>query len=106
MWVTQEIELKYRAMVRAITTARRDERRTICGDFSQTMRGESTESQDNPIGSPSGEPLLCIHTFEPSLDRAEEICGETDDNAEKDSALSAPPTDLKEGQEDPYDNWG
>ena len=114
--MTREIELKYRAergrrftsteksnvdvMVRAMTVTRQDERRTICGDVSQMMRGEST------TGSLSGEPLLSILPPNPNLDKAKEGCGETSsENVKKNSAPGAPHSHSQEDQKDPYDDW-
>jgi len=119
--VTQEIELKYHAekgrrftsteksnvdaMVRAITVARQDER-TICSDFSQMMRGESTVSQDKPTGSLSGEPLLSIRPPEPNLGKVEEGCGEASSgDTKKNNAPGAPHSQSKEDQGYRYDNW-
>jgi len=94
------------AMVRAITVARQDERRAICVDFSQMMRGETTVGQDKPAGSLSEEPLLSILPFEPNLDKVEEGCGEAgSEDTKRNSAPGAPHSQSQEDRKDPYDDW-
>jgi len=89
-----------------MTVVRQDERRTICSDFSQMLRGETTVSQEQPTGSLSEESLLSIHLAEPDVGKVEEGCGETSSgDTQKNSAPGAPHSQSKADQGDPYDNW-
>ena len=121
-WVTQELELKYRAergrrfttteksnvdaMVRAMMVVRQDERRTISSDFSYMLRGETVVSQKQTTDSSLEEPLLSICPPKTDVDKEEEGCGEPNSrNARKNSAPGAPHSHAKVDQGDPFDNW-
>jgi len=88
-------------VVRLITEARRDERRTLFGEFSQIVRDEPVGDQDNPMSSMP----ININMSEPPLDRAEGVREGAAGNAEEDSTREVLQAELDKESEDLYDDW-